>query len=330
MNKNTNKQSETRQRSHGSHRKDWLLSFYVLSLVAAVAVGVLGERHFGYSSTLIKKNQLLQMADSETSEGAGSLAEKYEDLLAQTAALKTRVDLVEKQNVRLSDNLKDVFPETADALQEPGTDDGSFVWQDDPDMDSDLDRELQNRLSYLNGRVDSEYTRTRLLDLLLDSDMVAMDRVPTGYPVEMSSARISSPFGWRTHPVTHRGTMHTGVDFATTYGSDIYAASSGMVVFAGYRNGYGYTVDISHGYNVTTRYAHASKVEVKAGDLVRKGQKIAEIGTSGVATGPHLHFETRVNGTPVDPLDMLGHDPEEIAGKLSQDAMDALRFFSKG
>lgn len=120
-----------------------------------------------------------------------------------------------------------------------------------------------------------------------------------------SNGRISSPFGFRTHPKLGYRRMHAGMDFAASYGSTIRAADSGTVIFAGWYGGYGNAVIINHGKGITTLYAHSSKLYVSEGESVKRGQAIAAIGSTGLSTGPHLHFEVRKNGTPVNPANYL-------------------------
>jgi murein DD-endopeptidase MepM/ murein hydrolase activator NlpD len=115
-------------------------------------------------------------------------------------------------------------------------------------------------------------------------------------------AVITSTFGMRYHPLLHRVRMHTGVDFGASFGTPIHAAATGVVIFSSYMNGYGHCVIIDHGSGFSTVYAHASRVFVSSGQRVRSGETIAAVGASGLATGPHLHFEVRVNGKPVNPL----------------------------
>ena len=116
-----------------------------------------------------------------------------------------------------------------------------------------------------------------------------------------SNGRISSPFGFRIHPKLGYRRMHTGMDFAANHGSPIRAADSGTVIFAGWYGGYGYAVIINHGKGITTLYGHSSKLYVSEGESVKRGQAIAAIGSTGLSTGPHLHFEVRKNGKPVNP-----------------------------
>ncbi len=116
------------------------------------------------------------------------------------------------------------------------------------------------------------------------------------------SARITSGFGSRYHPILHRVRMHTGVDYGAGYGSPIHAAGGGTVILAHYSHGYGNCVVIDHGNGITTLYGHCSELLVSVNEVVRQGQVIARVGATGLATGPHLHFEVRHNGVPVNPL----------------------------
>lgn len=123
--------------------------------------------------------------------------------------------------------------------------------------------------------------------------------------VRPSSGPITSQFGRRFHPILGSSRFHAGTDFGAAYGSPIWAAESGVVIFAGWYGGYGNAVIIDHGGGVTTLYGHASRLDVQEGNAVQKGSAIAAIGTTGLSTGPHLHFEVRQSGEPTDPMAFL-------------------------
>ena len=127
----------------------------------------------------------------------------------------------------------------------------------------------------------------------------------TGIMAFPSDASTSSPFGWRMHPVLGYRRFHAGLDFAASYGSTIRAADSGTVIMAGWYGGYGNAVIIDHGKGITTLYGHTSQLFVSEGQTVQRGQAIAAVGSTGLSTGPHLHFEVRSYGTPVDPANFL-------------------------
>jgi murein DD-endopeptidase MepM/ murein hydrolase activator NlpD len=119
------------------------------------------------------------------------------------------------------------------------------------------------------------------------------------------SGRISSPFGWRMHPILRKKKYHSGIDLAVSTGTAVKAADSGRVLVSGWQGGYGNFIALDHGKGISTCYGHNSRLLVKAGELVKKGQTIAFSGNTGLSTGPHLHFEVRVNGNPVNPLGYL-------------------------
>lgn len=120
-----------------------------------------------------------------------------------------------------------------------------------------------------------------------------------------STNRITSSFGYRTHPISKVTMLHTGIDIGAYTGVKIVAAEAGIVTSAGYRGGYGNTVIINHGSGLSTLYAHNSSLTVKEGDIVAKGDQIAKAGSTGYSTGPHSHFEVRVNGVVENPINYL-------------------------
>ncbi len=124
------------------------------------------------------------------------------------------------------------------------------------------------------------------------------------WPAE-ASTKISSSFGYRIHPILRVRKLHTGVDIAAASKTNILAANSGIVIAAGWNNGYGYMVMVDHGGGIVTLYAHSSKLLVSKGDVVSRGQAIALVGSTGMSTGNHLHFEVRVNGKYQNPLNYI-------------------------
>ena len=124
-----------------------------------------------------------------------------------------------------------------------------------------------------------------------------------GIPVY--NARMASGFGMRYHPILHYTRLHAGQDFAAPYGSEIHAAAAGVVIAAKYTRGYGNTLMIDHGGGISTLYGHCSRILVGAGAHVGRGQVVALVGATGLATGPHCHFEVRISGRPVNPMGWL-------------------------
>lgn len=165
-------------------------------------------------------------------------------------------------------------------------------------------------LGELNLAVDqvSRSLETRVDSLnLIESELiyrtVTTRLLPTNQPLQ--DGFMGSRFGTRIDPFTGRSALHEGIDFNAPAGTPITAAGAGVVVFSGFNPSYGNQVDVDHGNGLVTRYAHASKLLVKEGDIVKQGQKIAEVGSTGRSTGSHLHFEVRVNGEAEDPLKYL-------------------------
>lgn len=127
----------------------------------------------------------------------------------------------------------------------------------------------------------------------------------TGQMLLPCLGEITSGFGWRMHPVLGYERFHAGIDIGADYGSTIYAAEQGLVIFAGWYGGYGNAVIIDHGGGITTLYGHTSELYVSEGQTVQRGQAIAAVGSTGLSTGPHLHFEVRREGEPTDPVAFL-------------------------
>lgn len=162
--------------------------------------------------------------------------------------------------------------------------------------------QLNATLSSLDERSDRHSDVLTLVESRLFETRLRSLMVPSSAPVD---GPVGSGFGFRTDPFTGRGALHTGLDFPSDTGTAIVAAAGGVVVTADMHPAYGRTVEIDHGNGLVTRYAHASKIVVATGDLIRRGQKIAEVGSSGRSTGPHLHFEVLVEGVPQDPAKFL-------------------------
>ncbi len=163
--------------------------------------------------------------------------------------------------------------------------------------------ELQATLNDLDTLANQKTDLMTVMESRLFEQKIKKMMVPTQEPV--AGGILGSLFGWRIDPFTGRSALHTGLDFPASPGTPIYAAAGGIVVTQEFHPEYGNMIEIDHGNNLITRYGHSSRVFVKKGDLIKRGQKIAEVGTTGRSTGPHLHFEVLVQGVPQDPQKFL-------------------------
>lgn len=167
---------------------------------------------------------------------------------------------------------------------------------------NDLEAELQGLTRSVEQRADY----LSVVESELRAQQVRRALLPESQPV--ADGYIGSGFGWRTDPFTGEMTRHDGIDFAAPPGTPIHAAAGGVVVVAEHHAVWGNVVEIDHGKGLMTRYAHASRLNVGAGALVKRGQKIAEVGTTGRSTGPHLHFEVHNQGIAQNPSRFLFAD----------------------
>jgi murein DD-endopeptidase MepM/ murein hydrolase activator NlpD len=229
------------------------------------------------------------------------LADTRQHSLQQIQALTLRMAEIQARLVRL------------DALGERITsvaklDKGEFDFSQIPAMGGPETNEsgelyanpdFVDALDSLVVRIDSRQRQLDILESLLANRKIEDEVFLAGRPI--TKGWMSSHFGHRTDPFTGRKAMHEGVDFAGKLGSDVVAVGSGVVTWSGERYGYGQMVEINHGNGFMTRYAHSLENKVEVGDIVKKGQVVALMGSSGRSTGPHVHFEVYKHGRPVDP-----------------------------
>ncbi|MDD0839219.1 M23 family metallopeptidase [Curvibacter sp. HBC61] len=170
--------------------------------------------------------------------------------------------------------------------------------------------ELQATLDDLERLTNQRVDLMTVIESRLFDQRIRKMMVPTQAPVP--GKPLGSAFGWRIDPISGTSALHTGQDYQADTGTPILAAAGGVVVTQSYHPEYGQMIEVDHGNELITRYAHASRVHVRKGDLVKRGQRIAEVGTSGRSTGPHLHFEVLVQGIPQDPKKFLNLNPNPV------------------
>lgn len=167
-------------------------------------------------------------------------------------------------------------------------------------------------LDDLMVRIDVREAELKVLEGLMTGGRLREENFLAGNPVRVGY--LSSTFGQRIDPFHGALTFHKGVDYAGPAGADIVATGAGIVTYAGRDSGYGLMVEVNHGEGISTVYAHASKVLVRPGDIVQEGQAIAILGSTGRSTGPHVHYEVRRNGQPVNPAGYVARVPASAGG----------------
>lgn len=164
-------------------------------------------------------------------------------------------------------------------------------------------REVKAAVKDISLKIERQADVFSIIDADLQTARVRFQSIPNESP--LSDTIAVSNFGVRIDPITGRRSQHEGIDFIAPTGTPVLAAAAGVVMTASYHPGYGNMVEIEHDSKTITRYAHASRLLVKQGDIVRLGQKIALVGSTGRSTGPHLHFEVRVGGVAKNPAEFL-------------------------
>ena len=233
----------------------------------------------------------------------------YAIQLGEMQARMMRLDAQSERLSKLAGEKKDVHdtgggastkPETVkiDANKAPPARGGPLV------LDAPLsEADLQKKIAELLAQIEFSTDHLSNLEAKLLQQSVLKDTLPNSSPVTV--AFNSSSFGWRLDPFNGHKAFHEGLDFPADTGTPIYAAAGGIVTTAEQTPDYGKLVKIDHGSGLETRYAHASRLLVKVGYRVEKGQEIAEVGSTGRSTGPHLHYEIRLDGNALDPRQYL-------------------------
>jgi murein DD-endopeptidase MepM/ murein hydrolase activator NlpD len=284
---------------HGSEPSRIIeVSYNVLRGVAAVAgvlilLGVLVSYATITHTTDLSRTARLQQENASLAREIGELHGRLTSLADTLSTISQR-----DAHIRVLANLEPIDPQVQEAgIGGPGS--------------SDLDLTGLTGLARRSAEVRVDLgALIRRANLLASSFKEAADslalhkaRLAATPSIMPTQGWLSSAFsGMRAHPILHIARPHEGIDVSAPMGSPIEAPAAGVVSDAGWETGYGNTITINHGYGIVTKFAHASKLLVKTGQRVARGQRIALVGNSGLATGPHLHYEVHVNGRPVDPL----------------------------
>ena len=191
--------------------------------------------------------------------------------------------------------------ETEPQNQVPAGGDNPFVRP----RPSETPQALSEKLDKLSAEATRQEQSLQELQAYFQDQRFLLASVPSVWPTR---GWVTSDFGPRLDPYTSERVMHAGMDIAGPHGKEVISPSDGTVVFAGLEGGYGNVLVIDHGYGIKTRYGHLASVKVKAGEKVKRGQPIANLGNTGRSTGPHLHYEVRVNGIAQNPRKFILDD----------------------
>ena len=240
---------------------------------------------------LVVRDEIAQR-DRFMRENLDAMAQKVGEMQAKLVKLEAMRDRVSTLAGLKAEDLPPALTKT-----DGGGKGGPYVPVTSPSLE-----QLQRLVGGLDESTDQHTDLFTLFESrLLESRLRAL-MVPSAAPVD---GPVGSGFGFRTDPFTARSALHTGLDFPAEPGTAIHAAAGGMVIVNEVHAAYGNLLEIDHGNGLVTRYAHCSSIEVKVGDLVKRGQLVAKVGNSGRSTGPHLHFEVLVDGVPQDPARFL-------------------------
>jgi murein DD-endopeptidase MepM/ murein hydrolase activator NlpD len=283
------------------------LAMFVMVFAVAVLLMAGLLYYLLFASGMVWKLPLSQA--TQASQGAAGVAQVHRtdpQVRQNLTQMATRVGELQAQMVRLDalgervQGLAGVRPEEFNFREKPGrggiepsgTRAPELGVQEFQQMLDTLARDIEHRADYLN-----------VVESALMRDRVQAKLLPTSQPV--SVGYNASSFGWRFDPFNGRSTFHEGIDFAAPTGTPIAAAAGGVVITSEYHHQFGNMLEVDHGNGIVSRYAHASRLLVRAGDIVRRGQHVGDIGSTGRSTGAHLHFEVLVSGVPQDPSKFL-------------------------
>lgn len=232
-----------------------------------------------------------------------------------SARLDNMLEVMEKMEDR-DDNFYRVMMQldpVSDAQRNSGIDYENRYSQLSKLSDSRLVDQLSKRMNLLEKRIYSQLQSFDQLQEAMSNQQDRLAHIPSVLPINIADYTMSSGYGYRVDPIYGSSKFHEGLDFAAAKGTDVYATGDGKVTVAGREAGYGNCIDIEHGYNYLTRYAHLSEILVKPGEEVKRGQLIGKVGSTGKSTGPHLHYEVRYKDSPQNPVNYYFMDltPEQ-------------------
>jgi murein DD-endopeptidase MepM/ murein hydrolase activator NlpD len=298
--------------THGNHARTRVLQFSLFQIIGA-AIGLtlflLLFSGMVYNLVFLKAaregwpvvSQMVQfVVRDEFAQRDRFLRENLDAMAQRVGEIQAKLVKLEAMGERVSD-LAGVIPSELEPKDKTPAKDagrgGPYVPLSTPSLD-----QLNSLVSELDSLTDQHTDVFTLVESRLFEARLAALMIPSIRPVDVP---VGSGFGFRSDPFTGRAALHTGLDFPADPGTPILAAAGGVVLSSAFHPAYGNLVEVDHGNGLVTRYAHASKVMVEAGDIVKQGQVVARVGSTGRSTGPHLHFEVLVEGVHQNPVRFL-------------------------
>lgn len=273
----------------------------MLVLLLSGSLSYVALRHAADLKISILKDVVAGVQEEESRKTQDMVRDNIKAIASKVGQLQAQLLHLDTLGERLSSvvGIKPAELRQAEARKSDGKG-GPLVDADQYRMSAE---ELGFEVDRLMRRVEFQSDYLSVVESSLMDARVAHNRLPTVLPV--NALWSASAYGWRVDPFTQQRAMHEGVDFSARVGTPIVAAANGVVIAAEMHPEYGNLVEVDHGNDYTTRYAHASTLLVKTGQLVKRGQRLAEVGSTGRSTGPHLHFEVRYKGASVNPARFL-------------------------
>ncbi len=278
-------------------------------LVLSSSLSYLVFRHAADIKLPMVQTLLLSAQEQQTQNTKDFMRENLNAMAVRLGQMQAQLMRLDALGERLS-VLSGIKPQEFRMGELPGR--GGALSSSVPAQDLSAN-ELMWQLDALSKHMENRYDYMGIVENRLFDAKVKKKLMPTVKPVDVQWN--ASSFGWRIDPITGQNAMHEGVDFLVDTGTLVHAAAGGLVTVAEWHPQYGYMIDIDHGNDFTTRYAHNSKLLAKAGDLIRRGQVIAESGSTGRSTGPHVHFEVRYRGVAQNPNRFLQASAATVAAK---------------
>ena len=274
------------------------VGFFFASVVMAMGLNYLSLRYADKIDSPTLRSLVLSVQQEEHQKTQSYLRDSLNAMAVRMGQMQAQLLRLDSVGARLAE-LSGIKPQEFLFNQNPGqggtlstlpSQDISFI-------------EFSNQIQELSRTLDDRTDKLGALESVLMQDRLKKKMLPSVLPV--NTKWYSSGFGMRIDPFSGKSHFHEGVDFSAATGTPIVAAAGGVVVYSDHHPEYGNMIDVDHGNDFVSRYAHASKRLVKVGQVVVRGQKIAEVGSTGRSTGPHLHFEVRHRGSPQNPSRFL-------------------------